>query len=68
MPPKHWLTFNGLHIIISQKTDIFMGSVGRTSNLESYSRVSERIQAYFDSMLHHDLNRKCFVNFVYFHF
>jgi hypothetical protein len=38
VPPKCWLTFNGLHGVISQKTELFITTAVRTSNPTSQLR------------------------------
>jgi hypothetical protein len=43
VPPKHRLTFNGLHYVITQKTELFKATVVRTSDL---SRMNNELKVY----------------------
>jgi hypothetical protein len=40
VPPKRWMTFNGLHGVISQKIELFITTAVRTSNLTLTSSSS----------------------------
>jgi hypothetical protein len=52
-PPKRWLTFNGLHGIISQMTEFFITTAVRTSNL-TYSLLTN---THFRSLLFRQMHR-----------
>jgi hypothetical protein len=36
VPPKCWLTFNGLHGVITQKIELFITTAARTSDPTNY--------------------------------
>jgi hypothetical protein len=40
VPPKHQLTYNALHGVISQKTEVFIITAVRTSNPTEYSAAA----------------------------
>jgi hypothetical protein len=40
MPPKHWLTYSGLHNVTSQKTYLFTTTAVITSNSTLYQGVT----------------------------